>query len=263
MEPSPTTSKLENKEISMVTTSKPPPNPKIDLKTLIKPSFTELVCVNFAIDRDVLEPYVPGGLQLDDYNGETYVSLIATCIRNVGFMGLPRRFNELSLRLYVKRRDTAISRSGTCFLKNFVSSGTGAWRLSSTFGREFNRLKIKSNNSGFGEDQIPEVDYSWSIEDHTNRLRVKARAPIKNDGPGTKVGFILSHTTHYESIGGQTFEYQVERPNWIVWDAAQANFTCDVKRLFGKEFVKPLARRPASVFVTAGSQVTIFQPSQI
>ena len=62
---------------------------------------------------------------------------------------------------------------------------------------------------------------------------------------------------------GQTLEYAVARPQWVVWNAAQANFTCDVRRLFGPEFEKPLSRRPASVFVTSGSEVVIYRPTEV
>lgn len=235
----------------------------INQKVLLNCSFTELLAVNFQIDSSLLLEYVPKGLELDFYNSETYVSLIGMVVRKVGLFGLPRSFNELSLRFYVRRKTKDGFRKGTCFLRNYVSSSTGAWILGNHFNRKFSKLKIKNKNTGFRGEGVPQVDFQWNVGDHANRLRVRARNPIKNDGPDTKVGFIISHSNHYESAGGQTLEYRTKRPNWTVWDAAQANFTCDVKNLFGHEFVKPLARRPASVFVTAGSDVTIYKPTEI
>ncbi|MEM9942213.1 MAG: DUF2071 domain-containing protein [Planctomycetota bacterium] len=229
-------------------------------KLLLQPMISDIVAANFSIAPDVLAEHVPPGLELDDYNGETYISLIAQTVSKAGPFGMFGKFNQLSLRFYVRRKSTGISRKGTCSLKSYVSNGTGAFLLGSKFIEEFKKLKIKNSNSGFNGNGIPNADYSWQVEENQNRLRVKARSPIKNDGPNTKVGFILSHTNHYEGNRGKTLEYRIDRPNWTAWDAAKASFTCDVKRLFGLDFVKPLAKRPASVFVTAGSVVSIYRP---
>lgn len=124
-------------------------------------------------------------------------------------------------------------------------------------------MKMKWNNEGFKAGGTPQVEYQWKVDDHWNKLRVRARSRIKNTGKDTKVGFVLDHPTQYVSNDRKTLEYKVERPKWNVWDAAQANFTCDVQHLFGKEFVHALAKRPASVFLTNGSDVSISRPTEI
>ena len=251
----------------MTTTSQPPANSQpTQQKVLAKEAFTEQVAVNFQVPPDLLTKLVPRGLELDYYNDETYVSLVCMVMGNISFMGIPltRRFMELSLRFYVRHPSDPTNRKGTCFIKNYVSSPTAAWILGSRFESEYHKLKMKCKNKGFkGEGAIPEVEYQWKVDDHWNKLRIRARSRIKNTGAVTKVGFILDHSTHYQAQGRKTLEYKVERPKWTIWDAAQANFTCDVERLFGKSFVNPMARRPASVFVTRGSEVTIYRPTEI
>lgn len=249
----------------MATTSKPldtttPAQPKLHFKA----AFTELVAVNFQIPPKILADKVPRGLELDYFNNETYVSLVCMVMRRVGFMGIPftRGFVELSLRFYVKRPDDPTNQTGTCSLKNYVSSSTGALILGSKFDKPFPKLKMKHKNTGFQRkrNEIPEVEYQWKVDEHWNKLRIRARSQIKNTGPDTKVGFILDHANHYQTKKGKTLEYKIRHPKWTAWDAAHANFTCDVQRLFGKEFVKPLAKRPASVFVSRGSEVMVYRP---
>ena len=234
-------------------------------KLLSTAAYTELVAVNFQIQPKYLLDRVPRGMELDDFNNDTYVSLVCMVMRKICVMGIPisRGFVELSLRFYVRHPNDPQKRKGTCFIKRFVSSPTAAWVLSSRFDTDYNKLKMKSNNSGFHEGGTPQVEYQWKSEDSWNKLRVRARSRIKNTGPDTKVGFILDHPTQYISKDGKTMEYKVQRPKWSIWNAAQANFTCDVQRLFGKEFVHPLGRRPASVFLTKGSDVSIFRPNQV
>lgn len=236
-------------------------------KVLFKARFSELVALNFAIDPSILEPHVPKGLELDFFKNETYVSLVAMMLRDVRVLGIPIHvatgFEEINLRYYVRRKVGDKYQKGACFLRDYVSGSAAAWILGWIFKADFGRLKMKHNNSGFDmrdEGAIPEVDYQWKVDDHVNRIRVKARERIQRTGPDTKVGFILNHSNEYSSRDGVTLEYAVRQPEWQVWNAAQANFTCDVKRLFGPEFVKPLSRRPASVFVTPGSEVVIYRP---
>ena len=248
----------------MATTSTRKPVAKT--KPLMKAVYSDLVAVNFQIDAKILRPLVPPGLELDFYHGETFISLIAMMIKNVKIWGLPFSLvpscPELSLRFYVQRKDGDQVEKGACLIKDYISGSTAAWFLESQFKSEFAKMKIKSVSSGFGENIIPEVEYQWKVDDHWNKLRVRARSKIKR-GPNpldTKVGFILDHNNYFSTFEGKTVAYRVERPKWEIWDAAQANFTCDVSQLFGKEFVKPLAKRPASVFVAGGSAVTIYKP---
>jgi uncharacterized protein YqjF (DUF2071 family) len=242
----------------------------VQQKVLMTARFCELVALNFQIDPAVLQPHVPRGTELDFYKGETYVSLVAMSLRKIRVRGIPihlaSAIEEVNLRFYVKRRDRDAQHSGACFLKDFVSSSSAAWILSSVFKAEFSKLRMTHQNSGFHSsdpNDVPHVTYRWLVDDHWNQIRLKARDKMQRTGPETKVGFILDHSNEYSSRAGKTYEYRVERPAWTVWDAAHANFDCDVKRLFGPEFVKPLSRRPASVFVADGSEVTIFRPTLV
>ncbi len=236
-------------------------------KPLLKAAFTELVAINFEVSPSILKDKVPKGLELDFYNKETYVSLVCMVVRKAPFFGLPLapKFCELSLRFYVRHPSDPKNRKGTCFLRNYLSSASGIRAFSTRLGTDYRKLKMKFENSGFqgGEHEIPHAEYQWKVDDHWNKLRIRARNRIKNTGPDTKVGFILDHSNHYQMVKGKTILYRVQRPKWDAWDAAQANFTCDVQRLFGNEFVKPLAKRPASVFVSPGSDVTIFKPATV
>lgn len=240
-------------------------------KPLMKAKFTELVALNFQIDPEILKPRLPKGLELNFYRDETYVSLVAMMLRNVKFYGFPipvaHAIGEFNLRFYVRRKvsDTE-TRHGSCFIKDYVSSRTGAWGLSKVFQAEFCRIKMNCAQQGFSndDDAAPKVDYRWEVsKDHWNRIRVSARERVKRTGPETKVGFVLNHSNIYSRRNRETLEYPVVRPRWQIWNAGHANFTCDVKKLFGPEFVKPLARRPASVFVANGSDVIIYRPNVI
>ena len=259
-----TTNRTTNKSIHKTTV---PPK----TGALLKARFTDLVALNFSIDPAILEPLVPKGLELNFYKNETYVSLVALMLRDVRVFGLPvslaRGIGEFNLRFYVRRQVGENQyQVGNCFVKDYVSSSGVAWALEKLFKAPFNRIKMKWDLSGFNseDDTPPSVDYGWQVDgEHWNRIRVKARDRVTRTGPETKVGFVLNHSYIYSRRDRETFEYPVVRPKWSIWNAGQANFTCDVQRLFGPEFVKPLARRSASVFVANGSDVVIYRPAVI
>jgi len=256
----------------MATTSKQPPASigsrpgQTTQKPLMKLAMREVVAVNFVVPPSILKKHIPRGLELDYFEDETYVSLVGMVVNKLGLMGIPfaPKCSYISLRCYVRRSNDPLRRRGTCSIRNYVSSSTSAWLLNSKLEGDFQKMKIKKQNSGFlKKTTIPEVEYQWKVDDHWNKLRIRGRNLVKNTGPKTKVGFILDHANVYRKIKGKTCEFQVQRPAWTVWDVARANFTCDVKRLFGKQFVEPMARRPASVFLSSGSEVTFFKPEQI
>ena len=257
----------------MATTSKQPsapidprPTHSAQPKPLMKVAIQEVVAVNFLVPPDILKKHIPKGLELDYFGGETYVSLNCMVVRKLGLMGIPLApsCSYLNLRFYVRRTDDPLRRRGSCSIRNYVSSSTAAWLLGSRLEGSFEKMKIKNQNSGFlAKTSIPEAQYQWKVGDHWNKLRTRGRSPVKNTGLKTNIGFILDHANIYKTIKGKTHEFQVQHPQWRIWSVAQANFTCDVERLFGKPFVKPLARRPSSVFISPGSDVTFFKPQQI
>ncbi|MEM7457261.1 MAG: DUF2071 domain-containing protein [Planctomycetota bacterium] len=237
--------------------------------TLVKLRMSQLVAMNFQIDPAKLEPHIPPGLELDFYReNETYVSLVAAKLGAIRVWGIPVHvatgFGQLQLRFYVRRKTPDGYRAGICSVRTYVSSRAGGWILSRIFKGGFDHIKMKYNNTGFGSGSEPTADYQWTVPPETsNRIRIQGRDRIKRINDDSKVGFILNHFTIYGQRGDQTLEYPVHHPSWNIWSAGKANFTCDVKNLFGAEFVKALSRRPASVFITAGSDVTVYRPTVV
>src|SRR5580704_9520189 len=81
----------------------------------------DLVMLNYAVDRALLESYVPRGTALDSYAGKTYLSLVAFQFRRTklfGSLAIPFHsdFDEINLRFYVRRGD----RRGVVFIAEIV-----------------------------------------------------------------------------------------------------------------------------------------------
>ena len=91
----------------------------------------------------------------------------------------------------------------------------------------------------------------------TNWARRSRRAPAF-PAPGSQEEFITEHYWGYtRQRDGSTVEYQVEHPQWRVWSATDARFSCDVAAVYGTEYTSALGAAPASAFVADGSPVTV------
>src|SRR5689334_4720300 len=94
--------------------------------------WNDLVVANFAIDPDVVAPFVPKGCKLDFHNGETFASLVAFDFSRTKAFGLipvitDYKFEEINLRIYVKRIVGGEVRRGVTFIKEIVPSPLIAW----------------------------------------------------------------------------------------------------------------------------------------
>jgi uncharacterized protein YqjF (DUF2071 family) len=235
-------------------------------KSTVRADWTELVALNFHCDQQTLAPLVPPGLELDYFNDDTFLSLIAVRLKEVYVWNLPfaigHEVDLVSLRFYVRRMEKGLPRErGVCLIKSFVSSRMAAWTLSRALKSPFEFAPFAIQNSGFtvvsGKENTPAVDYRWRADSEQNRIRVKGRQRVGRLSEDSIVGFLLQRGHWYSVSGKKTLAFSVQSGNWKVWDAGQASFTCDARSLFGSQFSRYITRRPASVFLAERSPVSI------
>ena len=75
-------------------------------KPFLSAEWRNLIMMNYEVPPAVLEPYLPKGVELDLFEGNAYVSLVAFHFLNtkVAGIGFPfhKNFEEVNLRFYVK-----------------------------------------------------------------------------------------------------------------------------------------------------------------
>jgi hypothetical protein len=83
-----------------------------------------LAMLNYEIDSAVLNPLVPGGTELDHWQGRSLVSIVGFLFLNTRICDIPipfhRNFEELNLRFYVRRQEARDLRRGVVFVKEIV-----------------------------------------------------------------------------------------------------------------------------------------------
>lgn len=234
--------------------------------TLYQATWYDFVVINFDIDPRIVEKHLPEGLQVDLYNEHTFVTLVAFVCRDMQIkrMRIPfhSNYQQLQLRCYVKRAGGDESQRGIYFLKRYVPSKRVARLMSWWTGQQYLPLKMKSHCSGFHETDpkiMPEAQYEWFLNDHWNKIKIKARSERRKLRPEGKDRFILDHKKAFYANEQGLFEYQIESPPWLYWDAASGELDVEVEPLFGKEFARPMRHRPSSVILSRGSDVTVYK----
>jgi hypothetical protein len=224
-----------------------------------------LVMLNYPIERSLVEPLVPPGLELDEYASTTYVSIVGFLFLNTRVAGISfpfhRNFEEVNLRFYVRHRRPEGWRRGVVFIREIVPRRAIATLARIFYGEPYSAFPMRHSI----EHDAGKLDcrYEWQRDSRTELVAASAHGEPKSIEPGSLEEFITEHYWGYSARGGRCTQYQVEHPPWQVWQASDAKFEADVARLYGARFVGPLSATPTSAFIAEGSAVSVRRGSPL
>jgi uncharacterized protein len=221
-----------------------------------------LAMLNYEIEPSVLQPFVPAGTELDQWQGKTFVSMVGFRFLNTRVLGLAvpfhTHFEEVNLRFYVRRHAPDGWRRGVVFIKELVPRRAIAWTARVFYNENYVALPMSHSISTEAGNLRRKVSYSWTFQTHPSSLKVCATGEPREATVGSCEEFITEHYWGYaRQRDGGTVEYKVEHPRWRVQAASEAALDCDVDGLYGKIFAKFLQSPPASAFLADGSAVTV------
>jgi uncharacterized protein YqjF (DUF2071 family) len=222
-----------------------------------------LVMLNYEVDAALLRPRVPRGTELDMWQGKTMVSVVGFMFLETCVLGLKIpfhvRFEEVNLRFYVRRKADEGWRRGVVFIKEIVPRRAIAVAARLFYNENYiarpmrHRVELNEATAGRGV-----VEYGWQSAGRWHQLRAVTKGAARALADGSEAEFITEHYWGYAAQrDGGTVEYRVEHPRWLVWDVAEHDFDCDVRALYGAEFVEGLSAPPTSAFVAEGSAITV------
>jgi uncharacterized protein len=223
-----------------------------------------LAMLNYEVDPAALRPFVPRGVELDTWDNRHFVSVVGFHFLNTRVLGLPipfhQNFEEVNLRFYVRRRAEEGWRRGVVFIKEIVPRWAIATVARVVYNENYSarpmRHRIDLDNGTIAPNGS--VEYSWRDFDLWHQVRAKTAGDAQPLIDGSEEEFITEHYWGYAAQrDGGCVEYQVEHPRWRVWRTSEASFECDVKRVYGHQFVECLSAKPASAFVAAGSAIVV------
>ncbi len=223
-----------------------------------------LVMLNYAVDRPILEPLVPRGVELDLWEGRALVSRVGFRFLDCRVLGVPipflRDFEEVNLRFYVRRKVDGVWRRGVVFVREIVPRRAIALVARVAYNEPYVALPMRHEAPKCGGD----FSYAWKLGGRWNSLAAHTRGESSPIAPGSAEEFIFDHYWGYtRQRDGGTVEYEVEHPAWRVWQTDRAHLDCDAGALHGAQFIEPLCAKPHSAFVAEGSPVSVRRGARV
>lgn len=236
-------------------------------KPFLTAEWRDLVMLNYEVEPDLLQPYVPRDTELDDFSGRTFVSLIGFRFlktRIYGHLAVPfhSNFDEVNLRFYVRRKESDEMRRGVVFIAEIVPRRAIAMIARLAYNENYFAYPMSHSISRTGE--TGELRYSWTAPGNACAIEARIAGSASLPEESSQEQFITEHYWGYaRQRDGGTVEYRVEHPPWRVWDAKSSNFSGDAGALYGDAFKNLATAKPHSAFVADGSPVKVFSGRRI
>lgn len=231
------------------------------MKPFLTAAWKNLLFINYETDAKLLQTYLPKGVEVDEWQGKCFVSLVGfmflnTKIRGIGFP-FHRNFEEFNLRFYVRRKQGNEWKRGVVFVKEIVPRRMISSVAYLLYGERYFYCPMK--NSVTENDNELDVSYSFFTNKKWQTIQAvvaKQSAPLQAN---TEEEFITEHYWGYTRLAeNKTSEYQVDHPRWNIHQVLSYKAEVDTEYVYGSKLQACFAQKPSSVFMAAGSPVTVF-----
>jgi uncharacterized protein len=235
-------------------------------RVFLTAEWRHLAMLNYEVDPLLLSQFVPAGTELDSLRGKTFVSLVGFRFLRTRVFGIPIpfhcNFDEVNLRLYVRRSVGAEVRRGVVFVKEIVPRWAIAAVARSLYNEKY--LALPMRHKVILEDSGLRVEYGWRSGSAWNRISIGGVGGPQLPDQGSEEEFITEHFWGYSTLpDGTTAEYRVAHPSWRVWSGNNPRFEGDAAELYGPELAAVLSGKPSSAFLAEGSEVIVFRGQKI
>jgi uncharacterized protein YqjF (DUF2071 family) len=231
------------------------------MKPFLTARWRHLAMLNYEADPASLRPLAPLGTELDLFEGRTYASVVGFMFLETRVRGwaIPfhRDFEEVNLRIYVRRKAADGWRRGVAFIKEIVPRAAIAWVARTVYGENYVALPMSHR---WTPDETPGVRYAWRSGGREMSIELDPEGPYRPIAEGSEEEFIAEHYWGYVAPrNGGAIEYKVEHPRWRIAPALRAALDVDAAALYGQAFADILKGRPRSAFLGEGSEVAVHE----
>ena len=236
-----------------------------------------------------LLPLLPAGLCLDRWQGNAYISLVGIGFADTRVWGLPaypRRYAQVNLRFYVRRRrDAGCPAPGVVFIRQIVPHRITASAARILYGEPFARRPVVCEIAPSGKDDGTSdgigngggsVAYRWQgANGRWQAFRATAPPPTAGDGygdidrdgiasPGSLADFLTARYWGYNGKPhGPTRAYRVTRSPWRLQPAVAAATDADFAAEYGPALAAAMSGPPASALLADGGRARIHLPRRL
>ncbi|MDC0230641.1 DUF2071 domain-containing protein [Aureispira] len=225
----------------------------------------KLLMLNYLVDPELLQPYLPYGTELDYWNGKLHVSLVGFMFLNTKVLGLPipfhRNFEEMNLRFYVRYKHGEEWRRGVVFIREIVPKFMISFVANTIYGEHYETLPMhhliekRKNNL--------RVEYHVKKMGRWHKIIVDAPDKLQKIETSSEVEFITEHFWGYTKLNDKkTLQYEVGHPTWDYYEISNCQLDGDFTQIYGNDF-DFMNQKPDSVFLAEGSEIYVRKGGQI
>ena len=233
------------------------------MRKFLTAKWLDLVMANYRVEPNLLQEFVPAGTEIDFFDGECYVSLVAFKFFDTRVLSLKIPFHvnflEVNLRFYVKREADNETKRGVVFIKEIVPRFAIAFVARAFYGEPYETWKMRLDQAG--DERLA---YSWSKAGKTNRVSVEKGESLGVPPENSHGEFIIEHYWGYTRRGAnRTDEYKVEHPKWNLFEAQNAEIDVDFGFTYGGKFAFLTNEKPQSVLLAEGSEIAVYKGAKL
>jgi uncharacterized protein len=230
------------------------------MATFLKANWENIIMANYAVAPEVLQAFLPRGIELDLYNGKAYVSLVGFMFKGTKIFKMPipyfGTFEEINLRFYVKRKDGDIEKRGVVFINETIPYKVVAWMANKLYKEHYTTIPTK--HTIIVNDDSKQVEYYWKINKEWNSIKVNASLSNEQMLKSSFEEYIFEHYFGYTKIDEEnTEEYTISHPSWKINNITDFKIDCDFEAMYGNSFAHLTTTKPDSIFIAEGSNVTV------
>lgn len=226
----------------------------------LEAKWENLIMANYAVDPNVLIPYLPRGVELDSFEGKFYVSLVGFMFNKTRIFKVPipylGSFEEINLRFYVLRKHEGKIKRGVVFINETVPFAPVAWMANYLYKEHYTAVKTKHH--WHLSDNLKTIDYSWEKDKKWNNIRVNAHSQGNAMKAGSVEAFIFEHYFGYTRVDEhKTLEYRINHPSWKINQVIDHIIDCDFEKMYGPDFAFLNSQQADHVILAEGSDVSV------
>lgn len=228
--------------------------------SFLKAQWNNLALINYEIDANILEKYIPNGTEIDLWNDKCYVSLVGFMFENVRLLGVKIpfhiNFEEVNLRFYVKRFENNKWKRGVVFIKEIVPKPALTLVANTIYKEHYQTLPMK--HSIIKESDSTDFVYQWKTSNKWNTILVETENSPIDIEENSEAEFITEHYFGYTKVNGNTtFEYEVKHPRWQQFKVNNYAIDVDFASVYGNEFEFLKNTKPISAMLAVGSEISV------
>ena len=230
------------------------------MPVFLKASWENIIMANYSVPAEILNPFLPAGVELDLFSNKAYVSLVGFMFKKTKLFQVPipwlGTFEEINLRFYVIRKEEGKTKRGVVFVNETIPYQAVAWVANKLYKEHYTAIATK-HKWNIGKEN-KEIEYQWKVDKRWNSLSAESSNVSELIDKDSFEEFIFEHYFGYTKVNStNTEEYHILHPSWKVNKVTAYKINCDFDKMYGSQFAFLNSTKPDSVFLAEGSWVEV------